>query len=767
MNKRSFLLCLLILPGFFSLTAQQRTGVLYGKVYDKDSQESLIGVNIRVLNHKEGTSTNAFGQYSLWLPGACDTLVVEASYLGYQTQQLKLLCLEGNQEYTWVLERDIYGLDEFIVSANRNERALEKPLSTFQVNMIELNTMPSLSGEKDLLKHFQYTPGVQLAGDFNSNLYVRGGDYDQNLFLLDDMPLYHVSHLGGVLSTFNPDIIKSATILKGGFPARYGGRLSSVVDVHTKDGDMNKHQLHGTLGLISSKLCVHGPIAREKSSYLVSARKNTIPLHWFSAIDLQYAFYDVNMKLNTLFPNDDRLFFSFYSGFDKLKLAVQEEETINSLMKTGWGNTAGSLRYNKRISPKLHTHMILGGTQYQYIEETKAELEGGESGPISLFTDFRSEIREYFGKLHIDMNISRYLQLFTGYDYAYIMYTPGVSDIKQSGGVNTIDETRGYPSSDAHDHQLFFELDIKGLYGFACNAGIRFQHLMISDYAYSAPQPRILISRKISRNTAIKASYAGMSQHFHMLENNGGGAPVAYRIPAMKLAPPSESKQLVLGGNYTSTSGEYEIILEGFHRSLSNLVTLLQGTYFTMDFKEWEHMIYTDGVGESHGIELMLRKSKGTTTGWIAGTLSQTTRQFAEINNGESYPFRYDRRFDLKLFFQQKLGEKSSFSASWAFGTGNAYTLPQSQYRYHEGHVIFIYGEHNSSREKPYHRLDIAWQYAWALQRIQGTFDISILNLYNRKNPYYYFTRMEMDSPVLYQQSQFPFLPSLSISFQL
>lgn len=744
--------------------SQSGTITIFGSVYDCKNNETLIGVSVFEKRSSRGTFTDSYGRYSLTIPITSDSVEISVTSVGYQGIT-KIFPINNQKiEFNWKMESAILNLNEVVISAEKKVPANEKQISNFKVTPIELKSLPSLSGENDLLKLLQLTPGIQYASDFNSNLYVRGGDYDQNLFLLDNMPLYHVSHIGGFLSTFNSDIIKSAEIHKGSFPARFGGRLSSVLEVHTIDGDMIKHNYNISLGFISSKIFVNGPIKKDKSSYLVSLRKNTLPLDKIFDLNSKYKFYDANIKLNYKISDRDRVFLSFYNGYDKLKMRVINDTSMNSNMNVGWGNIASSLKYNRIISARLFSNFIIGYTSYYYSEQSNVKelIQGNVVYDFS--GAFNSKISESFAKTHLKYIINNNVDFLFGYDISNIHFLPGESSLFQSGNdISKIDTVKSYPKANIIDQSLFCELNAR-VYGFYLNLGLRGNIISNQDLFFPNLQPRINISRSINEQIALKVSYSVANQPFHLVTNNGGGVPVEYRIQTMKNAPPSKSKQIAVGTNFTTKNGSYEFIVEGFYRHMKDLVTLKDGVYFTLDFSSWENILETKGTGEGKGIEVMARKISGKTSGWIGATLSKSTRQFETINFGKPYPFKFDRRWEVKMLVQHQLSKKIRISSTFAFATGNAFTLPQSQMTDHDGNLIFIYGERNNFREKPYHRLDVALNYALTLRKTKGSVDFSILNIYNRQNPYYYYTANEKGKPVLYQQSQFPFLPSISLN---
>lgn len=737
--------------------------LISGTVYDKRNGEVLIGADIMDVSTGKNVITNAQGRYSIWVSMPCESTSLKVSYISYSTQIRNIGCETDKAD--WHLESSSIDLNEVVVS--ENTRTAHTPeLSVFSLKKSELDAMPAFGAEKDLLLYFQLRPGAQLAGDGNSNLYIRGGTSDQNLFLLDDVPLYHVSHLGGFNSAFNADIIKSADLYLGAFPAQYGGRLSSVLDIHTKDGDLYTHHQSLTLGMLTSKITVEGPFVKGKSSYVASFRLNTLPL--FKLIfdmNTEFSMYDANVKLNYIVSPADRLYFSFYAGEDALKLKV-EDESFTSNIKTSWGNVAGALRYNKIFSSGLFANFTGGFSQYHYNENNKLSLyESQNELSYSYVGNYTSSINDVFLKSTFDYFVSPAINAMAGYELCFHNYMPGRNRINQSGiDVENYNLTLGYPSGHSIEQAFFIELHADNFYGFSTNIGIRENLFHIDGKTFQHFQPRIILSRKISTAVAVKASYAHVWQVFHLLSSNGAGLPADYRIPAIKEAPPSKSEQITIGLNIIPPKNDYEFSLEAYIKSMNNLTDLKEGvTFTTTDFTHWEDILARNGNGNAKGIELLIRKVRGKSSGWIGAALAGSTRRFDDLNGGKVFAYKYDRWFNFSCLFQQKIGKQLSLNATWVFGTGLPYNLPQSQYKDMEGNIILIYGELNQFREKSYHRLDVGVNYEIRTHKLSHILSLSIINVYNRKNPYIYITQ----SGGLYEFSLFPVMPSLSYTLKI
>lgn len=763
-NLKRLLICLFLVFGLIQIGNSQRT-TLYGMVISAISGEVIIGALIVDPFTQTTAITDQFGRYSIETEFINDSVTVEVSSMGYIKQKSIFTPFQKTILHNWTLAQSFQQLREVEIEGLLTQYVLENQTSSFKITPLELKSSPSIGGEKDLLKMIQLTPGVQISNDFNSNLFVRGGDYDQNLFLLDNMPLYHVNHAGGFLSTFNADIIKSIDFLKGDQSAKYGGRLSSVVNINTIDGDLNHFNYDINLGLISSKFMINGPIVRNKASFVVSFRINS-PIVRYTFGNLIFNFFDTNVKLNWEITKKDRVYFSFYKGYDKIGIKFGEDSVLTSNLSAGWGNLASSLRYNKVFTSKLFADFIFGYTQFKYEENSDIQLFADNEIFKNLNSKFKSQIEDFFLKAHFNYFLSNSWSICAGIESAMIQFKPGTSTINALVvGEDLTQDEISYPLTKTYENSLFIETLAKEINGFNFNIGLRGEWVNIENDHFFTLQPRIIVSKSLGKLITIKASYSRLTQNFHMVTNEGGGIPVEYRLPASKFAPPSKSDQFVVGAYFSPEKSSYFFSIEGYYKKMDQLVTLKEGVYFTLDLRDFEYILYRKGKGESKGVEFYIRKTKGKSTGWIASTLSKTTRQFAEINNGTPYPFKFDRRFDLKILMQRAINHRFSVSLSWAFATGNAFTLPIGSYVDINGKPILVYGPRNSFREKNYHRLDVGFQYQFKIRKkINCSLDFNIINLYNRKNPFFYYIGYEgTTTPKLYVQYQFPLFPSINI----
>lgn len=756
----NFCILLLFLSAPSLLYAQKNALVLSGKVLDKKTGEALIGATVYEEESRAGATTNAQGYYSLKFPSLPARILV--SFMGYGSQQFVPDSASAIKNF--YLSPSDKQLDEIVVSGSVSKSVQKAQVSSFMVRKDELLTMPSLASESDLNLYLQMTPGVSCAGDGNSNLYVRGGGHDQNLFLLDNMPLFHVSHFGGFFSTFNTDMINSATLYKGGFPARHGGRLSSVVDVHTYDGDLYDFNGKATIGLMFCKVALNGPITKGKLSYNVSVRKNLLNyLDLFSDANIDFSFYDANIKLNAVLSDKDKLSVSFYNGNDLFGFHEGNDSVSYAKNRMSWGNLAASVRYNRIFTPSLFGNFILGHSTYHFNEYKLVKYNSrSEEERIYYENDFKSDISCEFAKAHFEYTLRNNVRLFAGYEFNWYRYTPGNAHIiQQYPGTKKTDGNFGYQGTYSIENNLFGELIFDNIYGFSGNIGVRPSLLTISGKTFFSLQPRLSLSYALLNDLQLKASYTKMNQAFHVLTSTSSGFSSDYRIPVLKNAPPSVSDQLVLGIEYKPGTA-YEFSAEVYTKFMDNLVMKKPGVRYTSDYDSWEKTIETGGQGLSKGLELLARKVQGKFTGWVGFTWQNSTRRFANINNGDVFPFDYDRTYELNWYGQYAFSDNVSLGVTWTYATGIPANIPEWRYSDINDDFVFLYNGYNSSRQKDYHRLDIGL----TLKGDRGDWNISVINAYARKNTYYYEVVMDNNQPKLNDKSLFTIIPTLSYSFK-
>lgn len=742
------------------LIAQKTTANLSGKVFDKKTGEVLIGATVYDEVSKAGTITNAQGFYSLRF--SSNSARISVSFLGY-----------GNESFysdSFSVIKNFYlspsdnQLEEVVVTGNVTKNVNNAQVSSFKIRKSELLAMPSLASESDLNLSLQLTPGVSFAGDGNSNLYVRGGGHDQNLFLLDNMPLFHVSHFGGFFSTFNTDMINSATLYKGGFPARHGGRLSSVVDVNTYDGDLYQFNGKATVGLLFCKIGVNGPIIKEKVSYNVSIRKNLLNyLDIISDANIDFNFYDANIKLNAILSDKDKLSFSIYSGNDLFGLHEGDDSTSYSKSRMNWGNLAASVRYNRIFSSTLFGNFIVGHSKYHFNEYRLVKYNSwSEEERVYYENDYKSDISCEFAKAHFEYNIRNNIRLFTGYEFNGYRFSPGNAHIiQQYPGADDLDGIFGYSQSFSIENNLFGELIFDKIHGFSGNVGLRPSLLSITGKNFFSLQPRISLSYALLSNIQLKASFTQINQAFHVLTSTSSGFTSDYRIPVLDIVPPSVSDQFVVGVEY-KPGNKYEFTAEVYTKFMNHLVMKKPGVRYTLDYDKWEKTIEPGGQGLSKGVELLARKVQGKFTGWVGFTWQKSSRRFTNINNGKPFPFDYDRTFEWDCYSQYSVSNKINIGVTWTYATGIPANIPEWRFSDIKNNIVFLYNDYNGSRQKAYHRFDISLN----IKGERGDWNFSVINVYNRRNTYYYEVVIKNNQPELREVSLYSILPSLSYTFK-
>lgn len=771
-----------------------------GQIIDKNTGEKLINATIYEKNSGKGVLSNNYGFYSLSIPKD-QPITLLVSYLGYQLIT-KNISTNENVKLDFHLQSENL-LEEVIITSTK-EKPIEKrnEMSTISIPVKEIEMLPALGGESDILKAIQLMPGVQSGNEGSSGLYVRGGSPDQNLILLDDVPLYYVNHLGGFVSTFNTDAINNVKLIKGGFPAQYGSRLSSILDIRMKDG--NRKEFHGKamIGLVASKVSIEGPIKKDTSSYIISYRRMlydliTQPLSKLvtdGGAGLGYHFYDFNAKINHQFSDNNHIFLSIYMGDDRFNTNYKEKANggknkVKNIMK--WGNNLVAFRWNHIYNTKLFSNVTLAYTRYRFMTEfSNKNTQNNEK--LKSLRSFKSGIYDTSAKIDFEYFATANYKLKFGLSSIYHKFTPGVNEIKRSeANASVIDTLFGNNNLYALENAVYIENEIKIGEKFGANIGFRASSYNVNGKNFYSLEPRVLFNYLITENMSIKASYATMQQNVHLLTSSGVGFPMDLWVPATDKIIPQKSQQLAIGIAKSIEEGVYEFSAETYYKKMQHLINYKEGASYLTASTNWEDKVETNGEGESYGLELLAQKKEGKSTGWVSYTYSKSTRQFENINKGKIFPYKYDRRHDLSIVFNHKLKKHIDFSATWVFGSGNPVTLATGKYilpdnvgNFHLDDSNFhdfaseadIYSGKNNFRMRAFHRLDIGVNFRKQKKRGVRTWNISIFNLYNRQNSYYYFFDYKdefdiyidnnSDELVLKQQSLFPIMPSISYCFK-
>ncbi|MDY0253922.1 MAG: TonB-dependent receptor [Tenuifilaceae bacterium] len=783
---RMFLLLVAIAISLLGPKAQaQNRFTISGYVYEKGSRETMPGVNIYVPETTLGTASNSYGFYSLTLPAGEYEVVF--SFVGYQPRSFSI---NLNQDIPLNVDLDhsieIEGVE--IRGEMPKQSSRSSQMSVMEIPIRQIKSIPALLGEKDALKVVQLMPGVQKGSEGTSGLYVRGGGPDQNLIILDDATVYNAYHLFGFFSLFNGDAIKSLELTKGGFPARYGGRLSSVLEIVMKDGNKEKISGEAGIGMLSSRLVLEGPIAKDKASFLVSGRRTyyDILARPFIPNDIKLGlyFYDFTAKANWEINNKNRIFISGYFGEDKFS-GGEEYEGAKYEGGLFWNNATSTLRWNHVFTSRLFSNLSVIFSNYRLNIYARDEYDG------DVFElSYRSGIRDFGAKYDFTWMPSPSHTIRFGVTSIWHSFNPSAVVIRDDylnefeSIVNTID---------TYESGLYLEDEVKILDKGIVSAGVRLSHHYHDGASNFSFEPRISGSYYLTNTLSAKASYAKMNQYIHLLTSTGIGLPTDLWVPATKDAPAQDSWQVAAGFAKDLKDISTTISLEGYYKESDNVITYREGASFLMfddptnaNNIKWEDNI-TSGFGWSYGVEFLAHKKMGRFSGWVGYTLSWTQLQFDEINMGKPYWARYDRRHDISVVGVYELSPGITLSGTWVYGTGNAVTLPLATYPVNQ-HVpnlissyiwtetIQDYGKKNDFRMAPYHRLDLCVQVHKKFEKYERTWEFGAYNAYNRQNPFMYFVRGEhKHNPrtgestyvnKLKQISLFQFIPSVSWSIK-
>ena len=731
-----------ILFCMFPLLVAAQNYTVSGTITDASNGETLIGATVVDTRSGKGAVTNLYGRYSLTLRS--DSVSLKVSFVGYEPQTFRLK-FDGNRNLHIKLKPSVM-LDEVTITAERAGDTRSAQMSATEMTMEKIKSVPVMFGEADLIKALQLMPGVQSGSEGNSGMYVRGGGPDENLFLLDGVPLYNVSHMGGFCSAFNADAIKNVTLYKGSFPARFGGRLSAVLDVTQNNG--NDHELHGNLsvGLISAK-----------------------------------------------FNDHSRLYLSFYSGDDKLHGKVNTVTSLGEDMYLGfstqWGNLVSSLRWNYALTPRLFFNLSASYTQYHndILGSVEKLASPSDPHPSTVSGDYKSGIKE--GTLRADFDFTpnpdhdvKFGAYFTRHWFSPEVVEGSIDyfDSIQMEGALRMDTSRNAGIIPANDIVAFIEDDWSITEAVKLNAGLHLSAFKVQNSFYPSLQPRISGRVMLSPDLSVKAGYAMMTQYVHLLSTTSVTLPTDLWVPVTDRVKPMTSHQVAAGVFYT-LSGIADLSVEAYYKHMNNIIEYRDGATFLGSTERWENLVYS-GEGRSYGIEFLAQRDFGDLSGWVGYTWSRTTHLFDRpgqvINGGREFPAKYDRRHDFSIVLSYKISPTIDVSATWVYSTGNTASLATRSYpaaqedpdAYDNGGTGMGRGSlndvegRNNYRMPDYHRLDLGANFHRQWKRCRRTINLSIYNVYNRQNPYMLY-RSNRDTyrhypTALVQLSLFPILPS-------
>ena len=816
MNCKSLLLLLLFLP--MGVMAQ-RSYTVSGTVTDQRNGETLIGATVLDTRSGKGAVTNLYGHYSLTLK--TDSVSLRVTYVGYEPQTYDM-ALGRNVELN-VKMRQSVTLDEVTITAERTGDVRSSQMSAMDMPVEKIKAVPVLFGEADIIKALQLMPGVQSGSEGNSGMYVRGGGPDENLFLLDGVSLYNVSHLGGFFSAFNTDAIKNVTLYKGSFPARFGGRLSSVLDVTQNNGNDQHLQGNVSIGLISAKVNIEGPINKGRTTFSVSARRTYAELFLIPIIlkidemtaaqmksataqnakfEAGYWFYDLNAKLTHKFSDKSRLYGSFYMGEDQVYGTIN---TVNAMgedirlgFKNRWGNMVGQLRWNYELSPKLFFNLSAAYTQYDndLMGNIEKLMLSGDTNTSKISGDYKSGIQDITVRADLDYVPDPDHNAKFGTYFVRHIFSPEVANgsvdfydpVQMNSGIHQTIELAS-SSVLANEIVAFAEDDWSITESVKLNYGLHFSAFKTGDSLYPSLQPRVSGRVMITPDLSVKVGYAWMRQYVHLLSTTSITLPTDLWVPVTENVKPMESHQ-VAGGVFYTLGGIADFSVEAYYKAMNNLIEYKDGATYFGSSENWERLVYA-GRGWSYGLELLAQRDIGRFTGWVGYTWSRTMRLFDRenqiINDGKPFPAKYDRRHDLSIVLNYKFSDRCDVSATWVYSTGNTATLAKQTYTMasedpedyggsHDGQsslgTLTHYEGRNNYRMPDYHRLDLAANFHREFKptrhgfRPHRTINVSIYNVYNRQNPYMVYQSSQVaykNYPSSFRQlSIFPILPSVA-----
>ncbi len=800
--KNSTLLCIatLLLIIISQKIIAQEYYTISGYITNAESGESLISANVFDGKTKSGTVSNLYGFYSVTLPK--DSVYLSISYIGFEAQSLALYLDKDIDLNISLSNANTFDVVEITAASSTDSNIEESTqMSTVVVPIQQIKKMPALLGEVDVLKSLQLLPGVQSGGEGQSGLYVRGGSPDQNLILLDGVPVYNVNHLFGFFSVFNADAIKDVKLTKGGFPARYGGRLSSVLEINMKEGNNQKISGAGSIGLISSKLSLEGPIIKNKASFIVTGRRTYIDLiarpfvkRSFEREGLKgntgYYFYDLNAKVNYKISDNDRLYLSAYSGDDRFYANTETNDSDTDIEKLetnlGWGNFTSAFRWNHKWSNKLFSNLTATYSKYKFstlVGSGYEEFEQGELVNKDFYkADYSSGINDIALKYDFDFIPKPNHYVKFGAQAIRHSFNPGIFNLKiesiyEGETEFELDTLLGQSTVKALEYNAFIEDDFKISESTKINFGVHASGFSLDNTDYFSVQPRISIRQLLANKMALKASFSTMRQYVQFLTNEGLGLPTDLWLPTTERVLPQDSWQAAAGIAKNLGSG-YELSVEAYYKWMKNIISYKEGASF-FSLNPWEDLV-TQGDGRSYGLEVFLQKKKGKFTGWLGYTLSKSERRFEDKNLGDWYPFKYDRTHDVSVVGVYELSDKINLSATWVYGTGNAVTLANSSASFTTNGGDFFswydyFNERNNFRYNAYHRLDVNVDFIKNRGNFKRVWSIGVYNAYSRNNPFYLNPEnenvvnsegVEERKTVLKQYSLFPIIPSISYRFE-
>ncbi len=759
--------------------------VISGFVRDAETQEAIVGVSVYDSLTQVGTISNEYGFYSLNLGGKEQVLKADyASYKGYRN----MFSFQKNEILN--IDLQIVTTSDIEIKSNGETQIQKTQMGGVTIPISQLQAVPSFLGEKDLLKALALTAGISMGMEGTTGLWVRGGSPDQNLILLDGNTVYNVSHLFGFLSVFNPDAIKNIDLYKGSFPARYGGRLSSIVDITMKEGNKQKRNVDLSIGMVSSRLLYEGPIKKGISSYMFSARSSYFSLFLLpfmlnkNANQFNYWLYDVNAKVNHTFKDNSQLLLSIYMGND---FWYAKNIAKNTYEKYGlqWGNQTAAIRYNKIIHQRTFWKSIIGYTNYHYKTESQThteEKDGLKTISLTEKTQIYSGIQDITLKSMIEYVPSSRQEIQAGTEAIFHIYKPSAFQLQSSAEIDSVAIPASPKPLYAQEYALFVQDEIHFSTYFSANIGLRGSAFHIQDTTYTSLEPRATLSLKLPAEWYLKASFSRMKQYLHLLSNNGIGLPNDIWVPCTNKVPPQRATQFSIGISKYFAKQAIEFSIEAYQKNLTDLIDYQSGSNFLEQFNlSWQDIVAKQGVGKVSGIEVFAHKKQGRWNGWIAYTLAWNQRKFSSIDSGAWYFAKYDRRNSLNITGSYAISPTWTFSTTWMYASGSPTTLPIAIQTGLTGNPEYVYAGRNNVRLPAYHRLDIGFEKKFQTRQKNrpAIWSFGAYNVYNHLNTFFLYIQKwatdngDLSQPILTgyasqikKQVLFPILPYISYSIK-
>ncbi|TKG89029.1 TonB-dependent receptor [Puteibacter caeruleilacunae] len=794
MYLRLFILLCLLVAINPRLYAQNSISVS-GFIRDSSSLESLYNATVYEINSERGTISNTYGFYSITVPSGDINLTV--SFVGYEHQMISIKALKDTIVNFHLLQKN--DLQEVTIKAQSLQQK-----QTFsgheQVSMQSIKSLPAFVGEQDVLKSLTMLPGVQQGYEGSAGLFVRGGSPDQNLMLLDGVPIFNATHMFGFISVFTPEALQSVDLYKGGFPARYGGRLSSVVDVRMKEGNKTKSATDLMFGLVTSKYTHEGPIKKEKSSFLISARRTLLDLLARGGLKIVQSsddqvimpklhLYDVNAKFNFELNETNRLYLSFYGGGDCLASHFKDtysyqggETKQKTKVNLKWGNKVGSLRWSSRLNNRLFLNTTLSSGTFNYTIDNRyyqSVTQDNDTEIIWTSIEYLTRVNNDKLQLLFDWYLPEHKLQF-GASGELNHFVPGRQKIKRHDGDNL---ERGKDHSNNTALSCFFDDQYAINERLTLYGGLRLDVFDLEGKWSSQLTPRINAKYALRDNCNLFVSYARMTQPLHLLTNSSIGLPSDIWVPATKKVAPEISHQVTAGAE-VRLSNQLHYKFDSYYKAMDNVINYQAGNSFMDIFDDWEELVEV-GTGKAWGIENSINYESSRLKSWLNYTLAWNKRKFASLNKGKYFPFKFDRRHDINLGCVYQLNDHIECSAVWTFQTGLAATVPMRYYNaagpidyevmdfvtgldIKNTERIQLFEKYNDYRLPAFHHLDVGLTFKKQREKSYREWKVGIYNVYARQNAYMFYPDVTPEGETIYKKvCLFPFVPSVSyrISF--